>query len=446
VGSFSDVWISREGDVWAVGSGAMVVHFDGSTWRDLSGTGFGRCRAVCGVSADTVYVVIDDEVWRYHEPVGGEPAGELLFTSSSDYVYFDIHASGHDWVVAAGALGKVALFDGSAWTEETLGTEQLATVLTDYFMGSRVAVVCGYGGSIYLYEGAWTQYNVSTREDWSDIGGVAGTPDTMYGIRGGGLVAYGGSPPHWYTVSSIPSVALEELFCTGANEIWAIGSSTDPYAIDRFAYAYNGILWVSYWLSSDSDPRDIWCEDGDRVCIVGDNATVWYRVYEPTSGWYFSMTQAVTPPQDLHGVWGYTYSDIYAVGENGIIVHSTDGGEQWILMTSNTTAHLRDVWGWAADSLVAVGDGGTVMFYDGSVWAAMPSVAAGDLRSVWCGGYDDIWVADGGNVVIHWNGAAWERYDTALPMAPIRAVWGSDSDVWFACENDYVLIYLPPIW
>jgi hypothetical protein len=31
-------------------------------------------------------------------------------------------------------------------------------------------------------------------------------------------------------------------------------------------------------------------------------------------------------------------------------------------------------------------------------------------------------------------------------MAQISAVWGNDSDVWFACEKDYVLLYQPFVW
>jgi hypothetical protein len=400
------------------------------------------------VASDTVYVALDNEVWRFHQPVGSEPAGEQLFTSSSGFVFYDIHASNSKWILAAGASGTIAWYDGSGWTEQSLGTLPLTCAKTSYSLGIKVAVVAGYSGSLYVYDGSWTQGSLATGEDLQDISGVSGPSGALYGIRDGRLYRFQSFPVQWNPAMALPSVDLTAIYCTGENQVWAVGDPSDPMGIDRYAHFYDGWLWTSYWLSSDSDCNDLWCQDIERVCIVGDNGSVWYRSYfpPPTPGWVFTPVQAVTPPQDLHGVWGFSVTDLYTVGDNGTIAGSADSGAHWTSMVSPVTTHLRDVWGWAPDSVVAVGDGGTVLLYQGSGWTVMATGVSQDLQSVWCSGPGDIWVAGYGTLVIHWNGSAWERFDTALPVAPIRKIRGWGSDVWFACDKDYLLMYQEPIW
>jgi len=51
----------------------------------------------------------------------------------------------------------------------------------------------------------------------------------------------------------------------------------------------------------------------------------------------------------------------WAVGDNGVIVKSTDGGEHWILQSSGVVSPLRSVYFIDSNTGWAVGDGGIIL-------------------------------------------------------------------------------------
>jgi hypothetical protein len=69
----------------------------------------------------------------------------------------------------------------------------------------------------------------------------------------------------------------------------------------------------------------------------------------------------------LNGVWGTSLRDVFAVGDDGAILHFD--GATWTSMTSGSTADLLAVWGMSSNQVYAVGSRGTVLFYDGTGWA-----------------------------------------------------------------------------
>jgi hypothetical protein len=60
----------------------------------------------------------------------------------------------------------------------------------------------------------------------------------------------------------------------------------------------------------------------------------------------------------LRGVWGTSWSDVYAVGMGGTILHYD--GISWSSMTSGTSEELEGVWGTASNDVYAVGRYGII--------------------------------------------------------------------------------------
>ena len=58
----------------------------------------------------------------------------------------------------------------------------------------------------------------------------------------------------------------------------------------------------------------------------------------------------------LFGIWGSTSNNVWAVGDDGALIHWN--GAYWQGSSSNTAKHLRDVWGSGASDVWAVGYGG----------------------------------------------------------------------------------------
>lgn len=63
----------------------------------------------------------------------------------------------------------------------------------------------------------------------------------------------------------------------------------------------------------------------------------------------------------LQDVWGSSGNDVFAVGDNGTILHYD--GTQWRQMNSGTSETLYDVWGVSGSDVFAVGTGGTILHY-----------------------------------------------------------------------------------
>ena len=54
-------------------------------------------------------------------------------------------------------------------------------------------------------------------------------------------------------------------------------------------------------------------------------------------------------------MWGSGPNDVFAVGANGTILHSTNDGASWHAQTSGTTQTLYGVWGSGPNDVFAVG-------------------------------------------------------------------------------------------
>ena len=83
---------------------------------------------------------------------------------------------------------------------------------------------------------------------------------------------------------------------------------------------------------------------------------------------YIPMANAVIAFKNYSvvlGIWGSPEGDVFAVGENGVIVQNVGFG--WEVITGITNQKLRAVWGISSDNVFAVGNSGTVTFKPDSV-------------------------------------------------------------------------------
>ncbi|UCD12690.1 MAG: hypothetical protein JSU88_06350, partial [Nitrospinaceae bacterium] len=71
----------------------------------------------------------------------------------------------------------------------------------------------------------------------------------------------------------------------------------------------------------------------------------------------------------LLGVWGTGDDNIYAVGDNAVILHYD--GRAWSPMTAPREDYLTKVRGLGPKQIYAVGDNGAVLRYDGESWIDM---------------------------------------------------------------------------
>ena len=141
------VWGSAPDDVWAAGASGTLVHYDGSAWTPAASGVTGAIRRLWGNDAATIYAVADGPssggtILRYDGAQWG-------VVHSTDRPLRAIHGRTADDVFAAGDVGTIVRWDGTAWLAESSGFgEELVDIWASpegdvFAVGARGAIVRG---------------------------------------------------------------------------------------------------------------------------------------------------------------------------------------------------------------------------------------------------------------------------------------------------------------
>lgn len=169
---FTDVFFVNESFGYAVGKSNVAYEFDGSNWSEVS----------ISIGTDYFDVSFANENLGWIVGKGGKiinyvdgvwSAGTSPVTSD----LFSIFSLGETNVWACGK-SKVLFFDGTEWTDETVGTKDLNDI---YFVDENNGYVVGKTGTIFHFDGIeWIEESSNTTKD---LYGVSFADD--YGIAVG---------------------------------------------------------------------------------------------------------------------------------------------------------------------------------------------------------------------------------------------------------------------
>ena len=178
---------------------------------------------------------------------------------------------------------------------------------------------------------------------------------------------------------------------------------------------------------------------GDANFAASTSDVLPWMVYQySTTTYVWTWQNYPRQSDDLWGVWGSSSSNIFAVGQDGTIIHYN--GSDWSAEPSGTGNTLTSVWGSSASDVFAVGRYGTILHYDGSVWSTMTSGTTKELWSVWGSSPSDVFAAGNGNTILHYDGRHWEGYIYSSAAIKLLGIWGSSSsDVFAVGENGAIL-------
>ncbi len=148
-----------------------------------------------------------------------------------------------------------------------------------------------------------------------------------------------------------------------------------------------------------------------------------------------AMEHNIEPREFLKGVWGSSATDVFAVGENGMILHYD--GLEWIKMKSPTVEHLYGVWGSSPSNVYAVGASGTIIHYNGLVWSAdIDSDTTEGLRAIWGTGSSDIYSGGDSGTILHYDGISWSAMESNS-TAWLLGMWGTSNTSIYAVGGFY---------
>jgi hypothetical protein len=163
--------------------------------------------------------------------------------------------------------------------------------------------------------------------------------------------------------------------------------------------------------------NDVYAASATDIYTVGYDGGILHSTGNGT--W---IAQVSTTTERLVGVWGSSGSDIYAVGNAGTIVHSTGDGT-WTAQTSGTSVNVMEVWGTSATNVYAVGFGGTILHSTGDgTWTPQTSGVTYDLLGI-AGDADRVYVVGRADEILVSSGdGTWSAVPLGVDVVQLDAV------------------------
>lgn len=309
--TFTAVWGTSKSDVWAIGSGGTIYHYDGTQWVDTPSGVFNTLYGIWGSSANDIWVVSDPMTVLHGTGFkNGTATWDRVSTGFSEWNTTFLRAV---W----GTSPDDVRFGGRAY-DISIGD------LDVYTTGHQLLKKTNDDGSIgfKMIEGTPTVYSYwgsSATDVWM------AADNRVYASSERGLIMHGTPRPD-------PK------------------PSDDPYSTVE-----DPLIWAKVDSQSNLTLESIWGSSKDDIWAVGGNGAI--RNYK-TGDVRFEKIESGTIA-NLHAVWGSGPNDIWAVGDTGTILHydGTSFTPSTLQLPVGRKPNLYGVWGSSADDVWVVGDG-----------------------------------------------------------------------------------------
>ncbi len=145
-------------------------------------------------------------------------------------------------------------------------------------------------------------------------------------------------------------------------------------------------------------------------------------------------------------VWFADSSLGWAVGDDGMIQRTSDGGTTWSAEASGTTSLLYGVWGSSASNVWVVGGNSTVLRWNGTAWSSANSgIDNFFVFDIWGTG-SDLWAVGGNGRIWRWNGSSWSVQSSGTTDNLYAVTGTSSSQVWAAGLNGTIVKWNGSTW
>lgn len=336
-------------DIWGVGGGGLITHYDGVAWtshttsltrRDFDavwGTSPTDVWAVSGQAAPawvagtvpTTIAHFDGSTWKTSVVPTKWPLNAIWGTSRTSA-----------W--AAGGLGRtpptpdavVLRWNGAVWTTESTG---LAGDIHGLW-GSSESDVWAVGdsapcpgksetpcGAILHFNGAtWSQALVGREYEYiRAIWGFAANDVWAVGeTQAAGLIRHWDGTT-WSVVAEHSSRHYQAIWGASPNDIWVGGHGGGSGLLQHF----DGVTWTETIFAKNSTymgvfgraSNDVWAVGGDVIHWDGSKWTEFSPPAKDTNG--RGISRNGEPHFLSHGVWSAPGGGTWLVGEGGAILH-----------------------------------------------------------------------------------------------------------------------------
>ncbi len=303
-GDFESTWGSAPNDIWAVGLGGVIAHFDGA-WTELS----------------------------------PPPPARGVYTAAA------IWSNGPNdaWIAGNGAVSTELLhWDGHAWNPSSIAATSPAWLYVYALWGTSASNMWATGTGPKSQSGRIAHFDGTTWKTMFDQDGnyeflgAWGASDSDVWFAGGN-----GSLVHWdgANMTPMPLSTQDSLFAvrgSSATDVWLAGNTNEDLTVRH----WNGSAWSVAYTGSGfitslyvASPSDVWGVGWEGSAVHYDGST------------WTSMTL----PRDVGSIWGSSASDIWAVGYFGAVLHYDGAAWSFVPITEESFAGVSgsgalDVW------------------------------------------------------------------------------------------------------
>lgn len=261
------IWALSPNDIWAVGNGGSILHYDGASWT-LKPVPVGVSENLYGVWASgpsSVWAVgAFGRILRYDGTTWSTVNSPTTMTLYGIWGVSptDIWAVGD--ATSAATQGTFLRYTGTTWqtvTDSGLGTGQINSVWAD---SPSFIYVCGVGGLLARYNGStWNTIQSNTTLSLHAIWGTPGglTTSSVYAVGDGGTILrirYAVDTQWSKVPSSGTTSTLYGIHGDGSQVIYAVGSggavvrADPPY--DNFVAQGNTALSTLFAVRTTTGP------------------------------------------------------------------------------------------------------------------------------------------------------------------------------------------------
>ncbi|WXH29002.1 hypothetical protein WA016_02949 [Myxococcus stipitatus] len=415
-------WSTSPAEVWALAGGQRLARWNGQTWSPAAllpspgeaGEKYTALWMAPGGGAGWA-VATSGAIARW---VGG---GWVSVQSPRAVPLNAVWGSGADDVWFVGPRGVLLHWDGQTLTSVDSGTGEDLLAISGT-SGDDVWISGAKGGLLRKAPGGWQRLggNSAPEASWSVVTGSS--PDHVWVL---GRVGSSGAARVWngrsWHVAEPPPEPVVAAWALSPDEVWAVGTQ---------AHRWNGRTWERHELPAGLVARGIHGTGSEDVWVVGEHGQ---RALWRGTAWLDGGRGGTT----LSDVWMRSSTYGWAVGERGRFEFF--GGGDWLDVSVEPAVTLRGVWGAGEGDVWAVGDQGLIVHYDGIVFDVDTTSAEGaSLKDVWGSARDDIWAVGDGGVVLHYDGTRWRRHESGSSGALV-GTWSSREGAWVVGRQGQVL-------
>jgi len=279
---FNDVWGTAADDVFAVGTGGTIVHYDGEQWSLMESRTTRCLNAVWGVSASDVYAVGNNgTILHYNGNIWESMIGK------NDQDLSDIWGLSPEEVYAVGENLSLFRYDGADWSFMNGPSEAPIDELHSIWGTSSDNIYVSGGkvgpSTVFHYNGTeWeTVYSNSDSYSptWSSLWGTGSFMFAVFYSEVSLIAYYDGLD--WQKIlmtrhtafNAVHGTAYDDVYIAGSDRPWATPPPEPPYSWSML-YHFDGNYTKRFDMQAEENFNGVWCISSTEIFLVGDDNNI----------------------------------------------------------------------------------------------------------------------------------------------------------------------------